>query len=82
MACGQKSAFLYIAPSVANRKRPGLGGRRLAARLITVLCLKTVCPRGLLKIDTEKLICQVRNNVFLYDVGNNDGIHPHIHAIR
>jgi hypothetical protein len=57
---------------LANRKRLGLGGRRLAARLITVLCLKTVCPRGLFKIDTEKLICQVRNYVFLYDVGHSD----------
>jgi hypothetical protein len=64
-ASGQKSVFLYIAPSVANRKWPGLGGWRLAARLITVLCLETVCPRGLFKIDTEKLICQVRNNVLM-----------------
>jgi hypothetical protein len=34
--------------------------------------LKTVCPRGLLKRDTEKLIGLVRNNVFLYDVSHND----------
>ena len=46
--------------------------RRPAARLITVLYLKTVCPRGLFKMDTEKLIGLVKSNVFLYDVGHND----------
>jgi hypothetical protein len=70
--CGQKSVLLYIAPSVANRKWPdaAASGRPLVS--ISVLYLKTVCPHSLFKMDTEKLIGQVRNNVFLYDVGHND----------
>jgi hypothetical protein len=64
-ACGQKSVLLYIAPSVANRKLPDAAAGGRPPTSISVLYLKTVCPRDLFKMDTEKLVGQVRNNFFM-----------------
>ena len=68
-ACGRNRSY-----SILHHQWQTESGltRRPAARRITVLYLKTVCPRGLFKMDTEKLIGLVKSNVFLYDVGHND----------
>jgi hypothetical protein len=39
----------------------------VSSEIRTVLYFKTVCPCGLFKMDTEKLIGLVRNNIFLCD---------------
>jgi hypothetical protein len=63
--------LLYIASSLANRKRPdaAAGGRPLVG---LVLYSKTVCARGLPKMETEMLIDLARKYEFLYDVGHKD----------
>jgi hypothetical protein len=49
-ACGQKSVF-YCTISGKQRPDAAAGGWPLVS--VSVLYLKTVCPRGLFKMDTE-----------------------------